>query len=378
MVNLRKFSKDYFDDIVIGSSPLMMIKAIQLAKKGRSVILVDRKKSFGGNWHTMTLKNKDKVETACHLIEFFPGVYDLLEKYSGTSFTVLDPQPIRIFNKSIKMNYSSNFILIITGLRLILGLIKSYVDLWRRFGNNYNEIINFKNKLYSYKNYQIKNIFFNNKIKGPKDGFVAFIDKLYENASKEKVYFSNMDVQKLKLIDKNWYIIDENEKKICSKNIHITTSTNLKLISPGNFSADSLDLKEKKSVIVEIKNKDIKSTQTYIAFWNNPLISRISKVDSTGPVKSFQRFLVEIKRVKLSNSLDLKNVIFQSMVNAKLLFNNAEIKIIEIVKSEFVQNINQLPSGKLDYNFWAYHSKGNLAAGLMHWKNGEYFNQTYE
>ena len=373
MINLDKFSKDYFDDIVIGSSPLMIIKAIQLAKRGRSVILIDRNFFFGGNWNTLKLKNKDKVETACHLIEFFPGIYDLLEEYADMRFTVLNPQPIRVFNKFFKMSYSSNFLTIITGLRLIMGLIKSYIDLWTGFKKDYNEIINFRNKLYSYKKYQIKNIFFNNKIKGPIDGYVAFIDKLVENACKEKVYFLNMNVQKLKLINKKWYIISENKKKICSNNIHVTTSTNLKLITPGNFSADNLELKEKKSVIVDIKNTDIKFTQSYIAFWNNPLISRISRVDSPGPVKSFQRFLVEIKEVKLNNSLDLKNVIFQSMVNTKLLFKNAEIKIIEIVKSEFVQNINQLPSGKLDYNFWAYHSKGNLAAGLMHWKNREDF-----
>ena len=57
------------------------------------------------------------------------------------------------------------------------------------------------------------------------------------------------------------------------------------------------------------------------------------------------------------------------MVNAKLIFNKANIKIVEIVKCEFVENIYQLPSGKLDYNLWAYHSSGNLAAGLAYWKN---------
>lgn len=108
MKSFGKLLSKNFDDAVIGSSPLMIIKAIQLAKKGRSVILIDRKKIFGGNWQTYNLKDDNRVESACHLIEFFPGVYELLEKYSGMSFNVLNPQPIRILNKFLKINYSSN------------------------------------------------------------------------------------------------------------------------------------------------------------------------------------------------------------------------------------------------------------------------------
>lgn len=369
MIALYKFSNKHFDDAVIGSSPLMMIKAIQLAKSGRSVILIDRNKNLGGNWQTTKIKNNGKVEVACHLIEFFPGIYDLLEKYSGTSFVTLKPQPIRVFYKTIKLNYSSNFLLIITGFRLIVGLIKSYIDLWRGFTKDYNKIINFKIKLNTYITYQVKNIFQNNKIKGPLDGFVTFIDKLYEKAINENVYFLNMDVHKLKLKKRKWHIIGENKNLIYSKKIHITTSTNLKFISPGNFTADVMKFKQKKSVIVDVMNTDIKLIQTYLAFWNDPLISRISKVDMQGPIKSFQRFLVEIKGVKFIKLLNLRNAIFQCMVNAKLIFKKANIKIVEIVKCEFVENINQLPSGKLDYNLWAYHSSGNLAAGLAYWKN---------
>jgi hypothetical protein len=372
MVALHKFSNNHFDDAVIGSSPLMMIKAIQLAKSGRRVILIDRNKNLGGNWQTSKIKNNgkvDKVEVACHLIEFFPGIYDLLEKYSGTSFVILKPQPIRVFYKTIKLNYLSNFLLIITGFRLIIGSIKSYIDLWRGFTKDYNKIINFKIKLNTYINYQVKNIFQNNKIKGPLDGFVTFIDKLYDKALNENVYFLNMDVRKLKLKKSKWHIIGENKNLIYSKKIHITTSTNLKFISPGNFTADVIKFKQKKSVIVDVMNTDIKLTQTYIAFWNDPLISRISKVDMPSPIKSFQRFLVEIKEVKSIKFLDLRKAIFQYMVNIELVFKKAKIKIIDIVKCEYVENINQLPSGKLDYNLWTYHSAGNLAAGLACWKN---------
>ena len=375
MINLNKFSTEYFDDAVVGSSPLMMMKAIWLAKKGRSVILIDREENFGGNWQTLRLKNKDKVENACHLIEFFPGIYDLLEEYSGTAFYALNPQPIRVFNKSFIMSYSNNFLIILTGLRLIMGLIKSYIDLWRKYKNDYNEIINFKNKLYNYINYEIKNIFYDKSIKGPKDGYATFIEKLYEKASVEKVYFLSRDIQKLKLIDKKWNIIGENKKIVCSEKIHITTSTNLKHISKGNFSADKLELGEKKSAIVDIENLDIKSTQTYVAFWKDQVISRISKINTPGPAKPFQRFLVEIKKIKKNNSIDLEKAISQSMFNAGLLNKNAKIKIIEFVKCKFVQNIHQLPSGEIDYNLRAYHSKGNLAAGLAHWINGDDFNR---
>ena len=56
----------------------MLLQAGLLARAGRRVCLLERETRLGGSWQTGTLENGEEVEIACHVIEVFPGVYDLL------------------------------------------------------------------------------------------------------------------------------------------------------------------------------------------------------------------------------------------------------------------------------------------------------------
>ena len=49
-----------FDDVVIGSSPMMLIQASALACQGRKVCLVEREDILGGSWKTASLENGEK------------------------------------------------------------------------------------------------------------------------------------------------------------------------------------------------------------------------------------------------------------------------------------------------------------------------------
>ena len=81
-----------FDDIVIGSSPMMLLQAAMLARENRNVCLIEREnlEKLGGSWQIAKLSNGERVEIACHLIEFFPGIYEFLEGASGSQFETLD------------------------------------------------------------------------------------------------------------------------------------------------------------------------------------------------------------------------------------------------------------------------------------------------
>ena len=44
-----------FDAIFIGTSPVMILEALQTSLEGKSVLMIDRRDSLGGAWHTAVL-----------------------------------------------------------------------------------------------------------------------------------------------------------------------------------------------------------------------------------------------------------------------------------------------------------------------------------
>ena len=60
--------KKLFDYIIIGSSPMLLLKAIDLRKKGFTVLVLEQNKELGGSWRYFVYDNK-KYEGACHLLD---------------------------------------------------------------------------------------------------------------------------------------------------------------------------------------------------------------------------------------------------------------------------------------------------------------------
>lgn len=57
------------DVLGIGTSPLMLMRAIRLAESGRRVLLADRAATPGGGWMTPSLLGFGRVEVGAHLLE---------------------------------------------------------------------------------------------------------------------------------------------------------------------------------------------------------------------------------------------------------------------------------------------------------------------
>ena len=93
---------------IIGSSPMCLIAAITLAKRGDSVVLFEENSRLGGAWRTEFLENcKLEVEIACHLIENHGNSYALLSEASGVKFQKLDPQPVKFYKEASERGYFS-------------------------------------------------------------------------------------------------------------------------------------------------------------------------------------------------------------------------------------------------------------------------------
>jgi len=362
---------DIFDDVVIGSSPLMLVQAGLLAREGRKVCLLERQSRLGGSWQTAILENGDAVEIACHLIEFFPGVYEFLEGASNTPFIALDAQPIRIHQTGLAFPYFSRMLMLATGVRLSIGWAKARLDWMRGTAPDRNRLINFETKLSSYLRHQIPAFFQRPIMQGPKHGFVDFMDRLIARTRTDGVVIRAADISSLtRKADNRWSLQCEDGHVVAAEHIHCTTSTNLRQVSAGRFEATAQEFAHRLCVVAEVLNEDVKISQTYVAFWKNPTVARISRIDmpTSEPV---QRFLVEFHNARPDADPEWHLVVRSHMERAKIIAKGGVVKIVGQVDCLFSTNVDQLPAGEIDTNLWGYYSSGNLAAGLAAWRKTE-------
>ena len=361
----------FFDDVVIGSSPLMLLQAGMLARAGRNVCLIERQSRLGGSWQTAVLENGEEVEIACHLIEFFPEVYQLLEEASDTPFTALNAQPIRIHQTGLKFPYFSRVLMCASGLRLMIGWAKARLEWMRGTAPDRNRLINFETKLSSYLRHQLPVFFRRPIMKGPKHGFVDFMDRLVARTLSDGVIIQTADITTLnRTTDGLWQVCAADGGIITAEHLHCTTSTNLRKVRSGHFEAVQQDFAHRFCVVAEVANQDVKLSQTYVAFWKDPIIARVSRIDMPDP-KPVQRFLVEFHNADPAAHSNCDLIVRDHLERSDIIHKGGEFQIVGQVDCHFSANVDQLPAGEIDTNLWGYYSSGNLAAGLAAWRKTE-------
>ena len=68
------------DTLFIGTSPLVLLRALAACKSGQRIAILDRRSERGGAWNVHTTMGYSNVEAAVHLIENRPRVYAHLER----------------------------------------------------------------------------------------------------------------------------------------------------------------------------------------------------------------------------------------------------------------------------------------------------------
>ena len=367
-MTLTAVHADCYDDVILGSSPLMLLHALYLAKTGRVVCIVDRTDDWGGAWQVALLENGEEVEIACHLIEMFPGVYDFLERCSGVPFEPLIAQPIRVHSSGFKVPYDSRLLLIASGFRLIAGYCKAWVDLLVGKVEDRNHVINFQMKLASYFRYKLSSFFQRPIMAGPRDGFVNFLENLLEACRSEGIHFVKLEVEELAYLSGSWTASGSLDQCIVGSNVHTTTSVNLVRQTEKLYKAKSVEIFVRHTVLVDISVVDVKTSYSYVAFWKDKYVARISRVDTPNKTRISQRFLIEFHRAPPTAELEQKALVAKRLRQADILRPGANFSTVGQVKCNFSQNIDQLSAGEIGPRLFAYHSSGNLAAGIAHWK----------
>lgn len=81
------------DTVVVGTSIVAMFEAILSAKRGRSVLMVDRAPVVGGAWRTWETDHCTGLNNGSHLFRNHPVYQGFITAHSGAKFAPLVPQP---------------------------------------------------------------------------------------------------------------------------------------------------------------------------------------------------------------------------------------------------------------------------------------------
>ena len=380
-----KSTDRFYDDIVIGSSPLMLIQALRLSMLGRRVLVIDRYQNIGGSWSVSSISTWNNIESdtvfnsaiseaACHLIEAFPRVYQCLEFFSQVPFDVLDIQPIRVMSNGRIFPYSSRFILLASFFRLLYGFLSHWLFLLlgrRKFLDSY---LNFKKKLAVFIKFQFKMLFRDIRIAAPRYGYAHFIKSLETYCLSSGINSYTADVTSIDRHSSTWIVsFDVSSVQFIANSVHMTSSSNMRISTEGNFRSITPRFLSRKSLVVEVHPNDINVPQSYVAFWNDPLITRISRIitptdQAIGSSGSYH-FLIETRanfKDEVSDNC-VSGTICSYLERSGIIIHNRPFEIIGFVDCDYVSNIDQLPSGNIAPNVWSYSSNGNLAAGIAAW-----------
>lgn len=67
--------------VIVGSSPLLLLCAIALARKGKHVTIICELKHWGGSWQFTDYKG-NYSDKACHLLESYKKTYDIMRSFN--------------------------------------------------------------------------------------------------------------------------------------------------------------------------------------------------------------------------------------------------------------------------------------------------------
>ncbi|WP_127519547.1 hypothetical protein [Mesorhizobium sp. Z1-4] len=372
-----KIAQERWDDLVVGTSPLMLMLAQLLAVEGRRVLIVDRDAVRGGAWQTAIIKDDSKrsdvaTEIACHVIEAFPGVYECLEAAAGVPFETLREQPMRVGRNGRLLPYFNRPLLLLAALRMTAGVAVHGLKtvLGRRSARN--EYLNNRIKLANLLRFQIGYLRGCPKMRGPRFGYVDFLTRLYERAIRAGADFERREVTAIHRDGNRWRVTDSERRTLLVSAVHATTSVGLRPDQAGTgWVAAKARPDLRLAVVVELAEADILTHQCYVGIWRRWPLRRVSRVDTMPPVDKseagIKRFLVELQFERRANKRELNSALEEALDLTAIRRPGAPFRQIGAVECVAMQNIDLLPEGELADGVITYHTSGNLAAGIANW-----------
>lgn len=356
------------DSIVIGSSPLMVLHATRMARTGSRVCVLDKSPALGGAWQTRQLANGREVEIGCHLLEYFPGIYEMLERETGLTFAAPAVQPIRVGRSGAIFPYHSRLLLLLAALRMAAryashGMAR-FLD-----GAHQGAYLNYRSKLNWFLKHQLGALVDPKGLRFPVGGFAQFKQTILDNARAAGVQFMQFDVSRMERSGGVWTLHDDDGAALAAPSICCTSSASLRHAGPGRFVRQDAVNRVRHSLVIRIPRQDTLQEQPYAAFWKDPYISRVSLIANPNNSEAEHLFLIELRAPLLATGGEEQQAIIgERLHRAEILKPGGRWEAVELVSCELLDTAHQLGEGEIDDGFVVLSSNGNLSAGLASWQ----------
>ncbi|MDA7676452.1 hypothetical protein N8584_00520 [bacterium] len=361
-----------YDILIVGSSPLMLLHAIKLAKSHKKVCLVDKESALGGCWRYDFLDDL-QIESACHLIEPFNGIYSLLEELTEVEFTPLDPQPVRLYRFGLLPKFSTRGFLLCRFLKSILTIIASklsnVLDFLRFVDRDKIEAltlraIDCRAEVLDFFRFHVP-LFLSPYlvVKGPKVGYVGLVNALEQSALHYGVSIMEKKVVELESVAGVWSVATQDGETLHCKEVVLTSSTGLEIEDGGIYKFTEQRSFLKRHILVSVPTKQINIAQTYVHVGIKSKFARLFQIIQD----KFDDKVLYLLEVKRGEDPDHEDII-ELLKMCKISKFGAEVSIEE----KFTMELNRpskkmLPEGYATSGLLILSSRANLASGILNW-----------
>lgn len=335
------------DIIVIGSSPILMLYALRARQAGKSVILLEEAKSLGGAWSldNYLISDQEMVhERACHLIEWYSGGYELIERITGIKFFPLKPQPIKLWSDGRHELYTSRSSIVFGFLSacrsFLYSIIKTILFYFgfkkykkNKGGGNISNaflrmIIEFRYRFIFIAKFQ--------GIKTPEGGFANFINTLSDKLLNQGVDIENGRARELFLNKDGSGSIQVGDRKIHAASIVVGESTLF-----NNFKYNNFLYNNYYHVLLSLQASEITCRNPYIHFPDHSVFHRMTYVEDTIDENNIEItiFLLQL-RLPLDDINNLKNDFDQINDLYPIVKSTDYFKILKTIKSKHLSSFD--------------------------------------
>lgn len=263
---------------IVGSSPRLLMAALQFSSDGDEVTLFEQQAELGGAWRNETVDIggvEVRVETACHLIEPFAGTYQALSDMSGTEFRPYRVQPVAWRSSGYRL-YASRWSIGLEGVRLVSGAFAATVgerlgpwapERFRRVGSRVPAAQR-RSDVLEWWHRRCPLIVTGAKVHGPVGGIAAFIDNLVNRLHLAGVEIRHCTVSFIEKLPDGAVAVTVGDVAEKFDRVVVGESTVLTESDAGRMA-------EYSHVLLRIVGVD-KSLPSYVHFPGDPLIHRMS------------------------------------------------------------------------------------------------------
>lgn len=336
---------DRYDVIVIGSSPLLMLAAIQFRRAGKSVLIIEASDALGGAWKIDECRigaRELRHECACHLVEWYAGGYRLLQNLSTYPFVPLVPQPVKVWSNGRVADYMSKSSIILEYARhfrsaaillakLLVGLVlrrRALHGRWRALRESVRRIL-FASR------YRLPGVVQFDALRGPAGGFAEFLYHIHGELRRHGVARAHRRVTSVvREGSDSCLLCDDGSRFFCEKTI-VGESTDLERgIGRGR---QKNNVKDYHHVLLSFPSAQVAVRNTYVHLVDHPLLHRITFVQDVHLPQSepLSLFLVQLRK-PYDQIADLAGELNEVFRLYPVASSTADLKVWKVIHGQYV------------------------------------------